>query len=153
VINKDTTYELINKKGETVKLLRGIDFMKFTNEGKLAVRSEKKWGYIDMKGNQVIPFQYDSCDSFKGDYAKVQIDGKWGIIDKTGKTIIKPQYKNIIPGDNGIFTYYDTGWGVTDKTGKKLTEDIFLTITSFVNNRALARFGKSYTILKSPLLK
>ncbi|MEO5946190.1 MAG: WG repeat-containing protein [Chitinophagaceae bacterium] len=153
VINRDTTYELINRKGESIKLLKGINFLKFTNEGKLAVRSEKKWGYIDMNGTQVIPFQYDSCDSFKGDYAKVQVDGKWGIIDKTGKTIIKPQYKNITPGDNGIFIYFDEAWGITDKTGKVVTEDLFLTITPFVNNKALARLGKSYTILKSPLAK
>lgn len=153
VINRDTTYELINKKGESVKLLKGIDILKFTNEGLLAVRSQNKWGFIDMNGNQKIPFQYDSCDSFKGDYAKVQMDGKWGIIDKTGKTIIKPQYKNIAPGDNGIFSYFDVAWGITDKTGKKITEDFFLTLTPFVNNRALARLGKSFTILKSPLKK
>ncbi|HQX95790.1 MAG TPA: WG repeat-containing protein, partial [Chitinophagaceae bacterium] len=105
------------------------------------------------KGNQVIPFQYDSCDSFKGDYAKIQMDGKWGIIDKTGKTIIKPQYKNITPGDNGIFIYYDVAWGIMDKTGEKITENIFLTITPFANNKALARLGKSFIILKSPLKK
>lgn len=153
VIKRDSIYELINKKGESVKLLKGIDFLKFSNEGKLAVRSQNKWGYIDMKGNQVIPFQYDSCDSFKGDYAKVQVDGKWGIIDKTGKTIIKPQYKNIIPCDNGIFVYFDAAWGIMDKTGKIIKEDVFLTITPFTNNKALARLGKSFTILKSPLKK
>jgi len=153
VINKDSIYELINKKGESVKLLKGIDFLKFSNEGKLAVRSQNKWGYIDSKGTQVIPFQYDSCDSFKGDYAKIQMDGKWGIIDKTGKTIIKPQYKNITPGDNGIFIYFDNYWGIIDKTGKRITEDIFLIITPFANNKALARLGKSFTILKSPLKK
>ncbi|MBK7290611.1 MAG: WG repeat-containing protein [Chitinophagaceae bacterium] len=153
VIKRDSIYELINKKGESVKLLKGIDFLKFSNEGKLAVRSNNKWGYIDMKGNQVIPFQYDSCDSFKGDYAKVQVDGKWGIIDKTGKTIIKPQYKNITPGDNGIFIFFDQAWGITDKTGKIISNDIFLSITPFSNNKALARRGKSFTILKSPLAK
>ena len=153
VINRDTVYELINKKGESIKVLNGINFLKFTNEGKLAVREGNKWGYIDTKGNQAIPLQYDSCDSFKGDYAKVMIDGKWGIIDKTGKTIIKPAYKNITPGENGIFVFFDTYWGIMDQTGKVLAADNFYALSPFVNNRALARFGKSYTILKSPLLK
>lgn len=153
VINRDTTYELINKKGESVKLLKGIDFLKFTKEGKLAVRSENKWGFIDIKGNQVIPLQYDSCDSFIGDYAKVEMDGKWGIIDKSGKMIIKPAFKNIVPGDNGVFAYYDAAWGIMDKNGKKSTEEIFLTITPFVMNKALARKGKTFIILKSPMAK
>ena len=153
VIKRDQTYELINRKGESVKLLNDIDFLKFTKEGKLAVRSMGKWGYIDMKGNQVIPFQYDSCDSFVGDYAKVQVKGKWGIIDQTSKTIIEPKYINIVPGEDGVFAFYDSQWGIIDRNGKILSEQNFFTITPIVKKRALARLGKSFTILKSPLAK
>lgn len=153
VINRDTVYELINKKGESIKILDDIDFLKFSNEEKLAARSNGKWGFIDMKGNRVTPFQYDSCDSFKDGYAKVQIAGKWGIIDKTGKTIIEPAYTNISIGENGIFIFYNSKWGIIDKNKTVLSREIFLTITSFVNNKALARLSKSFTILKSPLIK
>ncbi len=153
VINRDTTYELINKKGESVKVLTGINFLKFTNQGKLAVRQGKKWGFIDTKGNTVIALQYDSCDSFVGEYAKIMMDGKWGIIDHSGKIIIKPEYKNIIPGEDETFVILNSNWGVIDKTGKVIAEEKFNTITPFVKNRALARLGKSFTILKSPLRK
>jgi len=40
-----------------------------------------------------------------------------------------------------------------DKTGKILVPPTYYTITTFEKDRALARLGKSYTILKSPLIK
>jgi hypothetical protein len=107
VVNKDGVYEMINKKGEMIKRLEGIDFLKFTREGKLAVRENNKWGFVNTKGEMVIKPQYDSCDSYNEGYAKVQSGDKWGIIDKNGNVIIKPMYKNIAPGENGIFVFYD----------------------------------------------
>jgi len=40
-----------------------------------------------------------------------------------------------------------------DKTGKILIPAKLFTVTTFEKDRALARLGKSYTILKSPLVK
>ncbi len=151
IINRGGVYEMLNTKGETIKKLDGVDFLKFTREGKLAVRENKKWGFVNTKGDMVIKPQFDSCDSFNKGYAKVKAGDKWGIIDNNGNTIIKPAYKNIIPCENGIFIFYDESWGIIDKTGKILSPSVFNTITEFENNRALARFGKMYSILKSPL--
>ena len=151
IINRDSVYEMINTKGETIKRLVEIDLLKFTNEGRLAIRENKKWGFINTKGEIVIKPQYDSCDSFNEGYAKVKVGEKWGLIDKAGKSIIQPLYKNITPGENGIFNFFDEGWGTMDKTGKILSPAIFNNLTSFEKNRALARFGKTYSILKSPL--
>ncbi len=153
IINRDSVYEMINTKGETIKRLSGINLLKFTSEGILAVRENTKWGFINTKGEVIVKPQYDSCESFKEGYAKVKVGDKWGIIDKSGNTIIKPNYKNITPGENGIFVFYNDGWGIIDKTGKVLSPSTFLTITTFEKNRALARFNKMYSILKSPLKK
>lgn len=153
VIKRDALFELINKKGESIKVLSDIDMLKFSNEGKLGVRINKKWGFIDNKGNQSIAPQYDSCDSYKEGYAKIQKGTKWGIIDNAGKIILEPVYKNIIPGENGIFIFLNSYWGIVDKNNQVLCPETFLTITPFHKNRAMARYGKYYTLLKSPLAK
>lgn len=153
VAENEKVFSLYNSKGEKIKALDGISNLKFAKSGKLAAKKEKKWGYIDLNGNQAIPFQYDSCDSYVGDYAKVQLEGKWGIIDKNGKTIVQPEYKNIVPTESGYFIFLNNTWGIMDKTGKILCNEKFLTLTSIFENRALARIGKSYTILKSPANK
>ena len=154
VIKRDKEYELMNKKGEIVKSLGTIDVVKFSVEGLLAIRNNGKWGYINNRGDLVIATKYDSCDVFKHGFARVRMGNKWGIIDRTGTQIIESKYESIFPGENGIFIFYENGsWGVIDKTGKVIAPPTFSSITSFENDRALARTGKTFTILKSPLAK
>ncbi|MDD3466282.1 MAG: WG repeat-containing protein [Campylobacterales bacterium] len=53
-----------------------------------------KYGYINKKGEVVIPLKYDYARSFSSNgLAAVQIDDKWGYIDGAGNTVIPPQYK------------------------------------------------------------
>jgi hypothetical protein len=153
VVNQDTVYSLMNKKGEVFKRLTGIDQLKFCNEGMLAVKQTGKWGYIDDRGNKVIAAKYDSCDNFKNGYARFRIGSKWGLVDKTGKEVVEAKYENIFPGENGVFIFYDNSWGIMDKTGKITVTPRFYSITMFEKDRALARMGKTFTILKSPLAK
>lgn len=154
VIKRDREFELMNKKGEIIKTLGTIDLLKFSVEGLLAIRNNGKWGYMNNKGDVVIAPKYDSCDVFKYGFARVRIGTKWGIIDRTGTQILESKYEGIFPGENGIFIFYENGaWGVIDKTGKILAPPTFSTMTIFENERALARTGKSFIILKSPLMK
>jgi hypothetical protein len=153
VIKRDKDYELVNKKGEIFQALTGIENLKFSTDGMLAVRNNGKWGYMDNKGNMVIAAKYDSCEQFKYGYGRFKLNGKWGILDKNGNEIIEAKYENILSGDNGVFTYYDKSWGIIDKTGKIVIVPTFYNISPFEKDRALARLGKSYTILKSPLAK
>lgn len=153
VIKRDKEYELMNKKGEVFKSLGSIDFMKFSSEGLLSIRDNRKWGFMNNKGEIVIAPKYDSCESFKYGYAKIKMGTKWGLIDRSGTQIIEAKYENILPGENGIFIFYDGGWGVIDKTGKIIVPPTMYTITSFEKDRALGKMGKSYTIIKSPLVK
>jgi hypothetical protein len=153
VVKRDKEFELMNKKGEVFKSLGNVDFMKFSVEGLLAVRENKKWGFMNNKGEVVIGLKYDSCDVFKYGYAKVKMGGKWGMIDRSGTQIIDAKYDNIFSGENGVFIFYEGNWGVIDKTGKILVQPILPSVTSFENDRALARKGKTFTIVKSPMLK
>lgn len=154
VIKRDKEYELLNKKGEVVRSLGTVDFMKFSVEGLLAIRNNGKWGFMNNRGEIVISPKYDSCDVFKYGFAKVKIGSKWGIIDRSGTQVIEAKHENISSGENGVFIFSEgSRWGVIDKTGKILVSPAFQTLTSFENDRALARAGKTFTIVKSPLLK
>jgi WG containing repeat len=153
VVNRDTVYALMNKKGEVFKRLTGIEQLKFCNEGMLAVKEKGKWGYIDDRGNTVIPAKYDSCDNFKNGYARFRMGSKWGLADKTGKEVVEAKYEQVFSGENGVFIFYDKTWGIMDKNGRITVPARFYSITTFEKDRALARLGKSFTILKSPLVK
>jgi hypothetical protein len=154
VIKRDKDYELLNKKGEVFKTLAGIDILKFSVEGLLAIRQNGKWGFMNNKGEVVITPKYDSCEVFKYGFARVKNGTKWGIIDRSGTQILESKYESIYSGENGVFIFSDGSvWGAIDKTGKLLIPPTFSTLTTFENDRALARSNKTFTILKSPLMK
>jgi hypothetical protein len=154
IIQKDTYYEIMDKKGNIIKTLSTVATLKFCTEGMMAVKETNgKWGYIDEKGTPIVQAKYDSCEQFKYGYGRVRLNGKWGVVDKTGKEIFEPKYTNIVPGDNGLFIYYDNAWGIMDRTGKTISPPVFNNITIFEKDRAMVRLGKTYTIIKSPLVK
>jgi hypothetical protein len=153
IIKRDKDYEMMNKKGEVFKSLTGIETLSFCTEGILAIREKGKWGYMNDKGDIFVSPKYDTCTAFKFGYGRIKLGTKWGILDRSGTEIFPDKYENIFPGENGIFIFYDKAWGVMDRTGKIMVQPSLYTITTFEKDRALARLGKSYTILKSPLLK
>lgn len=69
----------------------------------MAVRVGKKWGFLDMKGNEVVKPKYDYVKDYKEGLAAVTIDGKWGFVDKMGNEIIKPQYNDAESFKKGFF--------------------------------------------------
>lgn len=80
-----------------------------------------KWGAVDIKGNVIIDFKYDSYFIYLNGIATVKKSGKFGYIDNKGEEIIKPQYgdanffnKNVaLVGTGG--TYF-----LIDKFGEKV---------------------------------
>lgn len=154
IVNPDNkTYQLMDKKGKIFKTLTGVEQVNFCTEGMIGIREKGKWGYMNDKGDVIVSPKYDTCTGFKYGYGRVKSAGKWGIVDRSGTEIFTTKYENILPGENGYFIYYNNGWGMMDKTGKVIIQPTMTIITTFEKNRAMARAGKTYTIIKSPLAK
>ena len=51
------------------------------------VEIDEKWGYIDNKGNVVIPLEYDYADVFQGGVAQVKLNSEYVYIDRTGRRV------------------------------------------------------------------
>lgn len=54
--------------------------------------TNQKIGFIDFKGNQIIPNKFDAAHCFAFGYAPVAVGSKWGIIDRKGEFIVEPAY-------------------------------------------------------------
>jgi hypothetical protein len=76
-----------------------------------------KWGYIDTKGNEVVPCKYDDIGEFSEGLAAVKEGDKWRYVDKTGKTILKldKKYQTVNEFSEGLA---HVGYDFIDKTGK-----------------------------------
>ncbi len=79
-----------------------------------------KFGYLDKKGNEVIPAIFDFCGKFSEGLAPVRINNDYGYIDKTGKIVIALQFLNTQEFKNGLGKIYETVGGpyrYIDKSG------------------------------------
>jgi len=76
------------------------------SEGLAAVRTGPAgWGFINKRGDFVIPAQFVSVNSagFSGGLAAVSVDGKQhGYIDRSGRFVIQPRFKDAGPFSEGL---------------------------------------------------
>lgn len=114
----------INGKGEIVipyefekQNLFNLNLVKeseFFKSGLCPMEKNEKYGYLDIKGNEIIPFIYDNAGDFaENGLALVKKDEKWGYIDQKGDEII-----SLIYDDAGDFT--ENGLAVVEKNEEKM---------------------------------
>lgn len=61
----------------------------FTSE-KFIVQRDGKWGVIDLKGNEVIPIEYDDIVADSGKVCRVRKGNTYIYMDDTGKEVTRP---------------------------------------------------------------
>ena len=131
---KGNTQSDIQITKELSEAVHRYDEISDFHEGLLAVRKNQKWGYINSKGEEVIPCKYEySCDFSEG-LACVYLEGDdlpIAFIDKKGNTVIDGFFGDtqqggfwIISFENGkcfVFDKERDGFWI-DKEGKKTNE-------------------------------
>ncbi|WP_354518381.1 WG repeat-containing protein [Paenibacillus sp. OAE614] len=112
----------------------------------------KASGYINTKGELVIPYRYSSTSDFSEGMAAVMIafGGKYGYIDTTGKLRITPRYDHATPFSNGAAVVYVNGkYGYIDKKGNYLLTPQFSMAQPFLEGLAFVeRNGVTFYINK-----
>ena len=89
------------------------------SEGLVALQNKNhKYGFVNTSGKTVIPFNYDSAESFSEGLAVVS-KGKYGFIDKIGKAVIPLNYDYANSFSEGLAIVQKNGkWGAINKQGK-----------------------------------
>ncbi|MFP5112294.1 WG repeat-containing protein [Bacillaceae bacterium C204] len=82
-----------------------------------------KWGYMDEKGNLVLPANYDRAEDFQENgLAIVGLMDKSGVINSKGYFIVQPIYDTINPFSEGRAVVNDPqGFKVINESGKEIT--------------------------------
>lgn len=67
----------------------------FNDNGMICAREGNKWGFIDLTGNTIIPFNFDQISQrgFHENFCAVKIGEKWGYIDRKGKYLKEPMFE------------------------------------------------------------
>jgi len=134
----------VDKLG-AVKIIPQFFSATLFSEGQSSVMNkERKWGFIDSKGQIVINYQFNSAGSFKDGLCIVSDGKNYGYIDKTGKYLINPQFEDAYPFSDGLARVKMNGkYGYIDKSGKILINPQFDQALDFKDGRAsVANSGK-----------
>ena len=141
--NRKTTYQLINLKGEPLKLEIDEKFAlknifgfaaKGYNNGLIAVKVNHKWGFLDFKGKLVIPIKYDMVSQFNGAYAFTRLKKQYYILKADGKEIpLKDNHIKIVSTFSANLLPFkkDGKIGYLDTTGKIVIEAQFQRVGHF----------------------
>jgi len=96
-----------------------------------------KAGYINERGEVIIPFTYDDGSVFSEGVARVKSGSKNGYIDIKNKTIISFEYDFAADFKNGIARVEKDGkWGFIDLTGKTVIAFQFFNAGEFSEGMA-----------------
>lgn len=97
---KDFGDVLIDKAGRI--LATGFGFVDLVSEGRVPATRDGKNGYLDLRGNVVIPIVYDAGRSFSDGLAAVEKSNKWGYVDRDGRTVIPFAFDEAGQFGNGL---------------------------------------------------
>ncbi len=164
---QEARFGFIDKTGEVAIPIRFVprpDMMesvivsRFT-EGLAPIMFGKLYGYIDHKGNTVIPPTFRDAGQFSEGLASVTTaDGERGYIDKTGLFVIKLGSGRGGQFSDGLATLaVDSGgptkWGYIDRTGKIVIEPKFAVAYDFDDGLAKVYFSEKVTSASGPVAR
>jgi hypothetical protein len=72
------------------------------NRSLFPIKEFDRFGFINVKGDLVIPARFDEVHKFSEGLAAFRVDSVWGFIDSTGKVMIEPMFINVESFSNGV---------------------------------------------------
>lgn len=122
VVADDASPSAIDKTGKTILNLEQAQRVKIFTDGLAGFmdKTERKWGFINKKGEVVIHPQYSDVRHFAEGKCAVRNDkGKWGYIDTEGTLTISYQFEEAQTFKSGnAVVSFGMKYGLIDKSGK-----------------------------------
>ena len=131
-------------------------------DGIAAVEKGGKWGYVNSKGEQVIPFEYDAIKGYSAmhetdkdtpyesseGYVTVCKDGKYGILKSDGTEVVPCRFNSLTTVHNGraFASENGTDWGilcVDQKISEGIAPSRSTEKTTTTTRRSTSRYSAS----------
>lgn len=77
------------------------DSYRFYN-GRMKVKKNGKYGFVNEKAEEVIPCRFDEANDFHNSLSAVKKDGLWGYINYNNEQVVPFGYKKVYPFSNGM---------------------------------------------------
>lgn len=108
----------------------------------------EKFGYIDKKGNAVIPYKFKMAYNFIPELNRaivVMENGLFGVIDTKGNFVFQPKYQCIKSPSENLWPYQENyHWGFLDDNGNVVISAQYDNVLRFSSGLAPFSKGKKY---------
>lgn len=135
----------IDKKGNIIFSHRYSGSLTDFSEGLMWVEKNRKYGFVDVFGKEIIELKFDDVSKFSEGLAVAKVNGKEGYIDKIGKFVIEPTFWSAKPFSEGLaYVVTESGeHGFIDRTGKMV---IRLKVENVINFSAES-FSEGFALI------
>lgn len=136
---KDGKSYLINLETKKEKLLDYENFGE-ESEGMILTLKDRKLGYIDIEGNEIIPTKYEAAFKVQmgSKYLQVKENEKWMLVNKKGEVHKELPYDDLGEYKDGyILVVSNNKLGYIDDEGNEKIVPQFIYATSFKNGYAV----------------
>ena len=142
-----------NEKKEVsmIELSNRYSLVENFNNSYARVYKNKKYGYINSKGEEIAPCIYDNIGStgFVEDMLLVQKDKLWGFVNTKGEEIIPCVYSEAYAFNEGVaIVSQNDMYGLIDKKGNEVIPCIYDSISNVNNGVATARINAEWYIIE-----
>ena len=151
VVRLDSKYGLVDKNGNYIVQPVYDHMGTYFFDGLLLVRNDGKVGFMNDRGEIVIPLQFESASFFSHGLAYAKLDGKYGYINTKGEFVVEPEFE-----DAGAFTSdgyakvkLDGKWGYIDRNGEFIAEPAYDYARDFSGGYAVVKIGELWGIIDS----
>ncbi len=128
------------------------------NEGRAMVSKNNLFGYVDEKGNEIVPIQYQDVDLwFYHGVALVKKYNQWGLVDSNGNTLVSPQYDEISPSNlfrehvKWLTVQKKDKYGLIDERGKLILPLNYEAIENYADSFFYVRQNGKVSLLDRQL--
>ncbi|MBK8678928.1 MAG: WG repeat-containing protein [Sphingobacteriales bacterium] len=107
-----------------------------------------KWGFINTKGEVVLPANFDKIDAFAEGLAPASQSGKYGYLNAQFQMAIASQFDFAYPFNEGLAVVGNkNSWGFIDKTGKIVIPLKYDQVRRFNEGRSWAKRAEKWYII------
>ncbi|NIH17841.1 WG repeat-containing protein [Morganella morganii] len=107
IATKDKKIYFLNEDATIRLTLKGYDKAGEISNEMIKAERDNLYGFVDVKGNEVVAPDYQEARYFDNGYALVRKNDHWGVINKQGDVVIPFKYShhNSMSSMNGLISY------------------------------------------------
>ncbi len=144
----DKKYWFIDRKGNKLNSV-GFDVAYDCLDGRIRVRTEQGYNFINIEGDTLLPDLLDGAKDFYREMAIIQKGDLFGVISKEGDPILKIEFDRVHVDEEFIRAKKDGLFYVYNSKGNKLSETGFQKLSAFQENLAAAKVKDRWKLIST----